>query len=101
MISSEAILFLRFSIGSPFSNTAPAISFISSGNPPFGSYRLIPAYAKEFAMNTQISASIKHLDGIILKLTATAGEGKPLNPDMKIILRNVKATISGHYTKEL
>ena len=61
----------------------------------------IPAYAKEFAMNTQISASIKHLDGIILKLTATAGEGKPLNPDMKIILRNVKATISGHYTKEL
>lgn len=63
----------------------------------------VPANAHNHAMTIQITGDIRHLDGIVYTATGTVPSdmATPLGPDQQIILENIRATVSGTYTKEL
>ena len=49
-----------------------------------------------------VEGNIRHLDGIILDADINGREdGKPLQPDQSIQLKNVRIKLSGTYIKEL
>lgn len=49
-----------------------------------------------------LTGEIKHLDGVEIQAVATATDGRtPLSPQQSIILSNIRATVSGNYTKKL
>ncbi|MDE6703422.1 MAG: hypothetical protein K2K00_07085, partial [Muribaculaceae bacterium] len=54
-------------------------------------------------VDIHITGEIKGgLDGIRYEVTATAGSDEtPLKPDMKIIVTNLRPSVSGYYEKEL
>ncbi len=57
--------------------------------------------AKGQAFSITMKGDIRHLDGIHFIATARSFDGKPLRPDQYIRLDNIRATVSGTYTKEL
>lgn len=62
----------------------------------------VPANANNAPLTISISGSIKDLDGIIFKATATSDDdSKPLNKNMKIQLSNIRPCVTGYYTDEL
>ncbi|MDE6225472.1 MAG: hypothetical protein K2M25_04970, partial [Muribaculaceae bacterium] len=48
-----------------------------------------------------VTGEIKYLDGITFEASGTAVESKPLSPDMKLTLTNLRPVVSGYYEKKL
>lgn len=62
----------------------------------------IPAMAKDYPTKLTINATVKHLDGLLLKAKAqNPDDTVVLGPQMKLIINNSKVTLTGNYTKEL
>lgn len=61
----------------------------------------IDANATEQAVHLAVTGDIKNLDGMEFEAKALAQEGNTLNPDMSIVLKNVRPRVSGYYEKEL
>lgn len=62
----------------------------------------IPAMAKDYPTKLTINATVKHLDGLLLKAKAqNPDDTVVLGPQMKLFIKNSKATLTGNYTKEL
>lgn len=50
----------------------------------------------------ELIGTIKHLDGVVYEAVVNAGSSEEaLSPDQTIALKNIRATISGYYEKEL
>ena len=62
----------------------------------------IPALAKDRPIELIINATVNHLDGLLLKAKVQNPDDKTvLGPEMKLFIKNSKATLTGNYTKEL
>jgi hypothetical protein len=61
----------------------------------------IPAEASDYELNLTASGVITHLDGVKIEARVKAGSNDILAPQQTITLKNVKAKVSGNYTKEL
>lgn len=62
----------------------------------------IPALAKDRPIELIINATVNHLDGLLLKAKAqNPDDTVVLGPEMKLYIKNSKATLTGNYTKEL
>ena len=63
----------------------------------------IPAQAQDapITISLQDGVTVKDLDGITFTATVVADGETALSPDMTITLRNVRAKVSGHYTKKI
>lgn len=61
----------------------------------------IPGNAQNAEVKLHITGEVKHLDGITFTATVTPAKGEALSPNQSITLSNIKAKVSGDYTKEL
>lgn len=63
----------------------------------------VPANASDHKLVIRITGEIQHLDGIVFTATATvpADMESPLNPSQSISCKDIRATVSGYYEKEL
>jgi len=61
----------------------------------------IKAKAEDQPVEVEITGTIKHLDGLLIKAHILNTESDLLSPDMKIYVNNSKATVTGYYDKEL
>ncbi|WP_290452696.1 hypothetical protein [uncultured Muribaculum sp.] len=62
----------------------------------------IAANANGTQVKIHITGTVTHLDGIRFEARATAPEtSQPLSPSQGITLKNIRATVSGYYEKEL
>lgn len=61
------------------------------------------SYGIDQPIEVTVSGTVTHLDGIILEARATgvSSSAEPLQPTQTIVCKNVKATVSGTYVKEL
>lgn len=68
-----------------------------------GSTSATVAYGIDEAIQIAISGTVTHLDGVIITVYATGTDqtDDALQPDQTITLKNIKATVSGSYQKEL
>ena len=75
----------------------------SSGNAVVGTVNTTVTYGIDEAIEITISGTVTHLDGIIVEAEASGTDetDDPLSPTETITLKNVKATVSGSYVKEL
>lgn len=61
----------------------------------------IPAGASDYPITIHITGTVEHLDGITFEaLVRSDGTGEALAPNQTITLRNIRAKVSGNYTKE-
>lgn len=61
----------------------------------------IPAGCKDLPITIEITGTVEHLDGVTFTAEVRAdGTGEPLAPAQTITLKNIRATVSGKYTKE-
>lgn len=61
----------------------------------------LPANASDYAATFELLGDIRNLDGIYIEAVIDNFDGTPLSPDMTIKLTDLKATVTGTYTKEL
>lgn len=61
---------------------------------------MLPANAKDYPLSITIKGEIKRLDGIKISAIAEPGSTEALGPKQTIILKNVRATVSGSYTTD-
>lgn len=61
----------------------------------------IPANAQDVPFSITLEGNIEHLDGIHFIATAESFDGQPLTPNQTIKLDNLKARVTGTYTKKL
>lgn len=61
----------------------------------------LEAKAENQPVKVEITGNITHLDGLLIKARILNTESELLSPDMKIYVANSKATVTGHYDKEL
>lgn len=62
----------------------------------------IPAKADNHHVEVSVKGTINHLDGILLEVRlVNRGSNTTLAPDMKLHIKNSKATVTGSYEKEL
>lgn len=63
----------------------------------------VPANASDHKLVIRITGEIQHLDGVVFTATATvpADMESPLNPSQSISCKDIRATVSGYYEKEL
>ncbi|MBD5357224.1 MAG: hypothetical protein HDR88_09515 [Bacteroides sp.] len=61
----------------------------------------IPGNAQDVPVTIYITGEVKNLDGITFVATVTPNDSKPLSPDQSFTLSDIKAKVSGNYTKEL
>jgi hypothetical protein len=61
----------------------------------------LDAKAQNQPVEVTIIGPVTHLDGLLIKAHILNTESDTLSPDMKIYVDNSKATITGHYDKEL
>lgn len=61
----------------------------------------VPPNAKGEPVKIHITGEVKHLDGIKFTATIRPYSEDPLSPDQNLVLSNVKAKVTGNYTKEL
>ncbi len=62
----------------------------------------IPANADNKAVVIKISGAVTHLDGIVFTATGEVpADAQALAPNQSIICRDIRATVSGYYDKEL
>ena len=62
----------------------------------------VDAMANDFPIDLNITGTIKHLDGLLIKAKVHDSDNQAvLGPQMKLYLKNSKATLTGDYTKEL
>ena len=61
----------------------------------------IDSKAQNQPIEVKMVGTIKHLDGLLIKAHVNNKESDTLGPDMKIYVNNSKATVTGHYDKEL
>lgn len=62
---------------------------------------VIPGGSKDQPVTIHISGEVKHLDGITFTAVVTPTSSDVLSPNQSITLSNIKAKVSGNYTKEL
>lgn len=76
---------------------------LSEGKEVVGSVDKNISYGFDEPIEITISGTITHLDGIILeaKMKGTDETDEPLQPSQTIALKNIRATVSGTYEKEL
>lgn len=61
----------------------------------------LKANAKDEPVQLIIDGEIKHLDGIKIKAKVTSQSTDAMSPDMNLIVKNSKLTLTGYYEKEL
>ncbi len=62
----------------------------------------IPPLAKDYPTELIINGTVQHLDGLFLKAKVQNPDDQAvLGPQMKLYIKNSKATLTGNYTKEL
>jgi hypothetical protein len=62
----------------------------------------IPPLAKDYPTELIINGTVQHLDGLFLKAKVQDPDDQAvLGPQMKLYIKNSKATLTGNYTKEL
>lgn len=61
----------------------------------------IPANASNYKITIRTTGEVRYLDGFVYTATAASAGAEPLSPDQHIILKNVRAKVSGKYVKEL
>ncbi|MDE6396927.1 MAG: hypothetical protein K2K84_06630 [Muribaculaceae bacterium] len=62
----------------------------------------IAANSVDQPVSIELSGTIKHLDGVIYEAVVNAGSSEEaLSPNQTIALKNIRATVSGYYEKEL
>lgn len=62
-----------------------------------GTTSLSAETGKPLPLSITIYGNMKNVNGIILSITAKAGSGEALSPNMKIKVNNLKARVSGYY----
>ena len=75
----------------------------NDGNEVVGTVNKTISYGTDEPIEITVSGTITHLDGIIIEasITGTEESEESLQPDQTITVKNIKATISGTYEKEL
>jgi len=61
---------------------------------------IVPANADNYAVTIHTTGVIKNLDGFVYEVTAKTEDGVTLTPDQHIVLKNIRAKVSGKYVKE-
>ena len=63
----------------------------------------LPANAEDFPFTIELTEgqTVTHLDGITFTARVNADGETPLSPDQEIVLKEVRAKVSGYYEKEL
>lgn len=61
----------------------------------------LPAMAENHSIEMMMQGVITDLDGIEIYVMAASNDDEPLAPDQQIILENLKAKVTGSYTKKL
>lgn len=64
-------------------------------------FAVLPANAKDQEVTLELLGDIRHLDGIYIEAMANGFDGTRLSPDQTIKVADLKATVTGSYTKEL
>lgn len=89
----------------PFPITLEIVPITVGGKPIPGANSnivTIDKLAKDYPTKLTINATVKHLDGLLLKAKAqNPDDTVVLGPQMKLFIKNSKATLTGNYTKEL
>ena len=61
----------------------------------------VDAMAQDQAITVTLEGDIRHLDGVFIKAETTSSSGQALSPDMELQLKNIRASVTGNYTREL
>ena len=89
----------------PFPITLEIVPITVGGKPIPGANSnivTIDKLAKDFPTKLVINATVQHLDGLLLKAKVQDPDKQAvLGPEMKLYIKNSKATLTGNYTKEL
>ncbi len=108
----DAITITRLSLTCTVTNTCPvsaelrAYPIDKEGNRIPGvelkTLEPIAANSVDQPVTIELNGTIKHLDGVIYEAVVNAGSSEEaLSPDQTIALKNIRATVSGYYEKEL
>ncbi len=63
---------------------------------------ILPAEAKDHHIEVTVNGMVTHLDGILIDARlVNRNNNRTLAPEMKLYLKNCKATVTGYYEKEL
>ncbi|MCM1378224.1 MAG: hypothetical protein NC097_07200 [Clostridium sp.] len=61
----------------------------------------IPKNAKDYPITIYITGTVHHLDGVTFEaIVRPDGSGTTLEPNQSLTLKNIRAKVSGNYTKE-
>ncbi len=63
-------------------------------------YATMPAMASNHEVSLELLGDIRHLDGIYIEAIADDFDGTTLSPDFTIKVSDLRATVTGTYTKE-
>ena len=106
----DAITINHLSISFSATNTLPVDLIISgypidvNGNRISGT-ELVPQTVQAGAVDQNVVLEVKgtvtHLDGFTFDITIGSGSEEALSPDQTIMLKNIRAKVSGSYIKEL
>lgn len=62
---------------------------------------ILPANAQDYPLTFEIKGTIKNLDGVFITATVRPdGSSETLTPDQQISLKNIRAKVTGNYTKK-
>lgn len=64
-------------------------------------FATMPALASDYEISLELLGDIRHLDGIYIEAIVDDFDGKTLSPDSKIKVSDLRATVTGSYTKKL
>ena len=106
----DAITISHLSISFNVTNTLPVDLIISgypidvNGNRISGTELVaqrVEAGASDQQVVLEVKGTVTHLDGFTFDITIGAGSEEALSPDQTIMLKNIRAKVSGSYIKEL
>lgn len=64
-------------------------------------YATLPVLAQDYPIELELLGDIRHLDGIYIEAVVDDFDGSNLSPDYTLKITDLKATVTGNYTKKL
>lgn len=107
----DAITITRLRVTADVTNNCPVSATLSAypidvhGNRIPGveikTVKPLAANSADQPIEIEMTGTVTHLDGIVYEATLTgSSSGRALSPSQTIVLRNIRATVSGYYDKE-
>lgn len=61
----------------------------------------VPANAVDYPVTIKVNGTVRHLDGVTFTAVVKPTSDTALAPSQNLVLKNIRAKVSGNYTKEL